>query len=229
MQFLLAATTSLSQTYRSGGPMPTGTLSALRRIARTATVAALMLAPAACAYSKVSRIDPGDVTDLNGRWNDTDSRLVANQLIEQSLGAAWARQYTATHGGESPTIIVGGFNNRSMEHIPVETFVKDLENAFVTSGAVRVVASKDERQGVRDERRDQQQNARGDTRSGIGRELGARYMLAGELNSIEQGQGREKIVYYQVDATLIDLESNAKVWVGQHKIKKYIERKPFGV
>ncbi|MCA1665290.1 MAG: penicillin-binding protein activator LpoB, partial [Myxococcales bacterium] len=104
-----------------------------------------------------------------------------------------------------------------------------LEKAFVNSGAVRVVASKDERRDVRDERRDQQQNARGDTRAGIGREQGARYMLAGELNSIEQGQGREKIVYYQVDATLIDLESNAKVWVGQHKIKKYIERKPFGV
>jgi hypothetical protein len=35
-------------------------------------------------------------------------------------------------------------------------------------------------------------------------------------------------VYYQIDATLIDLESNAKVWIGQHKIKKYIERKRFG-
>ncbi len=209
--------------------MPTGTLSVLRHLARATAVAALVLAPAGCAYSKVSRIDPGDVTDLNGRWNDTDSRLVANQLIEQSLDAAWARRYTETHGGESPTIIVGGFSNRSMEHIPVETFIKDLEKAFVNSGAVRVVASKDERQGVREERRDQQQNARGDTRAGIGREEGARYMLAGELNSIEQGQGREKIVYYQVDATLIDLESNAKVWVGQHKIKKYIERARFGL
>jgi hypothetical protein len=53
-------------------------------------------------------------------------------------------------------------------------------------------------------------------------------MLQGELQAIEDGSGREKVVFYQVDATLIDLESNAKVWFGQHKIKKYIERRPFG-
>jgi hypothetical protein len=40
---------------------------------------------------------------------------------------------------------------------------------------------------------------------------------------------KEKIVFYQVDARLVDLESNAVVWAGQHKIKKYIERKPFGL
>jgi penicillin-binding protein activator len=36
-------------------------------------------------------------------------------------------------------------------------------------------------------------------------------------------------VFYQVDASLIDLETNAKVWVGQHKIKKYVERARFGL
>ena len=53
-------------------------------------------------------------------------------------------------------------------------------------------------------------------------------MLQGELQAIEDGSGREKVVFYQVDATLVDLESNTKVWFGQHKIKKYIERRPFG-
>ena len=67
------------------------------------------------------------------------------------------------------------------------------------------------------------------TRSQIGQEMGAKYMLQGEIQSIEDGSGREKVVYYQIDATLVDLESNVKVWAGQHKIKKYIERKRFGV
>jgi hypothetical protein len=53
-------------------------------------------------------------------------------------------------------------------------------------------------------------------------------MLQGELQAIEDQEGREKIGFYQSDATLVDLESNQKVWVGQHKIKKYIERKRFG-
>ena len=44
----------------------------------------------------------------------------------------------------------------------------------------------------------------------------------------EDQEGRERVVYYQVDATLVDLESNEKVWVGQHRIKKYIERSRLG-
>jgi hypothetical protein len=128
-----------------------------------------------------------------------------------------------------PPVIVGDFANRTTEHIPVGTFVKDLENAFVRSGSVRVVAGAQERAEVRGERADQQQNARTDTRAKLGMEQGARYMLKGELQSIADAAGRERIMYYQVDATLIDLETNTKVWVGQHKIKKYIERKPFGL
>ena len=190
--------------------------------------AALLLASAACATKKISRIDPATVTDLSGRWNDVDSRLVASQLIEQSLGADWSRQYSAARG-EPPAVIVGDFTNRTLEHIPVGTFVKDLERAFISSGAVRVVASADERQSVRAERADQQSNARADSRARIGQEQGAKYMLQGELQAIEDGAGRERVVYYQVDATLVDLESNAKIWVGQHKIKKYIERKRFGI
>ncbi len=202
------------------------------RLARRATLVscALVLAGGtlACASKSVSRLDPGVVTDLSGRWNDTDSRLVANKLIEESLNTPWAKRYAELNGGEPPTIIIGEFSNRTMEHIPVGTFVRDLERAFIGSGAVRVVASADERQEVRAERNDQQQYSRADSRARIGQEQGARYMLQGELQAIEDGSGREKVVFYQVDATLIDLESNAKVWFGQHKIKKYIERRPFG-
>jgi len=90
---------------------------------------------------------------------------------------------------------------------------------------VRVVASAEERQEVRGERADQQVNATADTRARVAREQGARFMLQGDVQAIEDSEGREKIVFYQVDATLIDLESNAKVWVGQHKMKKYIQRR----
>jgi penicillin-binding protein activator len=197
--------------------------------ARVLLLAGLLAAPLACATKKVSRIDPAAVTDLSGKWNDMDSRLVANQLIEQTLASPWARQFASANGGEPPAVIVGDFANKTMEHIPVATFVRDLEQALLGSGMVRIVASADERQAVRGERTDQQQHARADTRARLVQEQGARYMLQGDVKAIEDGHGREKVVYYQVDATLIDLESNVKVWAGQHKIKKYIERKRVGL
>lgn len=198
------------------------------RAGRVLTVAVLALT-AACNSTRVSRVDPNSVTDLSGRWNDADSRLVANALIQQSLDAPWARNYATANGGKQPTVIIGAFRNRSMEHIPVGTFTRDLERALVNSGTVQIVASKDERGDIRDERADQQQNATADTRARMAREQGARYMLQGDVQTIEDSEGKEKIVYYQIDATLIDLESNAKVWLGQHKIKKFIERRGIGL
>ena len=208
-----------------------------RPLTSTAAILVVAFLAAGCSNKNVSRIEPDTVTDLSGQWNDTDSRLVANALIEQSLTDPWLSRYSNVNGGSSPTVIVGDFRNRSSEHIPVSTFVNDLENAYINSGAVTVVAGDAQRDQIRDERADQQDNARADTRSQLGQELGANYVLQGELNSIQDEEEttrfgatrKELIVFYQVDARLVDLESNAVVWAGQHKIKKYIERKPFGL
>jgi hypothetical protein len=53
-------------------------------------------------------------------------------------------------------------------------------------------------------------------------------MLKGEINSIEDEEGREKVVYYQVTLEMIDLETNVKVWFGDKKIKKLVERRRLG-
>ncbi len=197
---------------------------------RTAgAVLALVLAfgAAGCAR-QVTRIAPEQAVDLSGRWNDVDSRLVAEQMIRESFeatyGPNWALRYAQAHGGRQPTVIVGTIRNRSMEHIPVGTFVRDLERAYINSGIVHLVASPGERREVRDERLDQQDHASADTRARLGREMGAQYMLQGDIHSIEDREGRRSVVFYQVDLTLVDLESNARVWTGQHKIKKFIER-----
>ncbi len=191
----------------------------------------LALGAAGCARN-VTRIAPEQAIDLSGRWNDVDSRLVAEEMIRQSFesqyGANWAMRYSQAHGGEQPTVIVGTIRNRSMEHIPVGTFVRDLEHAYVNSGIVNVVASRTERGEVREEREDQQEHATADSRARLGRELGAQYMLQGDIQSIEDRERGKSVVFYQVDLTLVDLESNAKVWVGQHKIKKFIERPRLG-
>jgi len=57
-----------------------------------------------------------------------------------------------------------------------------------------------------------------------GEETGADLMLIGTLNSIVDQEGREAVVYYQVNMELVEIESNMKVWIGEKKIKKYISR-----
>jgi hypothetical protein len=197
-----------------------------------ALLAAVALGASGCA-KQVTRIAPSQAVDLSGRWNDVDSRLVADSIIRQSFeasgGPSWALRYAQAHGGRQPTVIVGTVRNRSMEHVPVGTFVRELERAYLSSGQVQVVASPQEREEVRDERADQQDNAAADTRARMGVERGANYMLQGDIESVVDREGRRSVVYYQVDMTLVDLETNQKAWVGQQRIKKYVEQPRFRI
>jgi penicillin-binding protein activator len=94
---------------------------------------------------------------------------------------------------------------------------------------VNVVASNVERDEIRGEREDQQRFASTASRAQLMQETGADYILQGEIQAVEDREGRRSVVLYQVDVTLTDLETNNRVWVGQHKIKKYIERPRLGL
>ncbi len=174
-----------------------------------------------CAKRKVTRIPEDSVTDLSGNWNDTDSRLVADEMINDCLTGAWKSNHHQDEG-KKPVTIVGVVRNKTTEHIAVDTFIGDMERAFINSGQVTVVASAEERGQIRDERSDQQSYSSEETMKNWGREIGADYMLGGVINSIIDEVGGERVIFYQVDLTLYDLETNTKVWTGQKKIKKYI-------
>lgn len=178
-----------------------------------------------CAARKtVERVDVETTIDLSGRWNDTDSRMVSEAMITGCLNHPWLTRHMSTSAGKKPIVIVGSIRNRSTEHIAVKTFVNDIERALINSGQVSIVASVLEKEELRTERDDQRVFADPDTIKEMGKELGADYMMTGELNTIQDQEGGQKVVFYQVDLTLTDIETNVKAWMDQHKIKKFVTR-----
>ena len=173
--------------------------------------------------TKVERLDTHEIKDVSGRWNDTDSQMVAQEMINDCLNSGWYNKATLRLGKE-PTVIVGTVSNDSMEHINTNAFVEEMQRALINSGKVAFVASKDERGEVRQERLEQDEFASEETRKAFGREVGADYMLSGVLNSIVDSQSKEAVVFYQVNMKLIDIETNQIVWNGQKQIKKYVKR-----
>lgn len=196
-------------------------------VARRALVFTVLVASlatlSACGGKSVQRIDTNTTVDLSGRWNDADSRMVGEEVVADLLTAPWITRFEAANT-ERPTVIVGIVRNRSDEFIAVETFTKDIERAFVNSGRVRVVASSSEREQLRDERSDQADFSSAETVKQFGREFGADYMLLGTINKITDEEGKERVVFYQVDLELTSIETNLKVWIGGKKHKKFIER-----
>lgn len=199
----------------------------LGRVIPVVALSALLAFTAGC-NPTVSRVDSNEVTDLSGKWNDTDSRLVSREMIDDVLSRRWLAKFNRSKG-KVPTVIVGTVRNLSHEHINTRTFIRDLEKDLINSGEVEFVASASERDEVRSERRDQDLNASEATRKAMGNEAGADFMLKGTINTIVDAAGGSQARFYQVDLTLIDLESNRKVWVGQKKIKKTVEKSGWGL
>lgn len=190
--------------------------------------AALLGLLAGCSsMPEVHRISPDKVTDVSGYWNDTDANLTAKQMIGQMLGDRWLPAYKSAHAGERPVVIVGEVHNLSSEHISVSTFINDMQRELINSGQVGFVASSGQRGAVRAERKDQDLNASAATRSAMGQETGADFMMQGTINTIIDAAGDLAVKYYQVNLRLINMHNNMIAWVGQKKIKKTVEHGGF--
>lgn len=170
----------------------------------------------------VTRIDSSEQIDLSGRWNNTDSRLTAEEMTGDVLRADWVTNHMQAKG-KKPVVIVGMVQNKSHEHIEAETFVKDVERSFISSNKVGLVQGGKKREELRAEKADQQTNASASTMKKFGLENGADYILQGSINSIVDSHKRKKVVYYQVNLELTNIETNEVVWIGDKKIAKYVK------
>lgn len=195
----------------------------MKRIALAALLVASGVFITSCGR-QVTRISTEDVVDISGGWNNSDSRMVAEEMTQTVLSSAWIGNHQEGNQGKKPVVIVGMVQNKSHEHIDAETFVKDVERSFIQSQKVRLVQGGKKREELRGERADQQVNASTATMKKFGLENGADYILQGSINSIVDAHKKQKVVYYQVDLELTNIQTGEVVWIGDKKIAKQVKR-----
>jgi penicillin-binding protein activator len=176
----------------------------------------------ACAQT-VSRVDPAQQIDLSGRWNDADSRQVAEKMIAELLASTRYQDYVKELG-KRPTIIVGLIRNRTSEHIDANNYIKKFEVAIFNSNVADLVESDTFRDKLREERAQQQDFSDPATMAQWGKEVGANLMLFGEMTSETDVLNKQRVVNYITTLFLTDMETNKRVWYGQHEIKKHIRK-----
>jgi penicillin-binding protein activator len=190
-------------------------------MARILIFISIALVSSSCARS-VSRIDPSQQIDLSGRWNDSDSRMVANKIIGELLGSDKFKEYSKALG-KKPAIVVGLIRNKTSEHIDADNYIKKIELSIYNSGIADLVESDAFRDKLRQERAEQQDFSDSSTASKWGKEVGANLMLFGEMTSETDTYNKKKVVNYITTLFLTDIETNKRVWYGQEEIKKYIK------
>ena len=194
----------------------------MKRLLFISCIATAIIFSNSCTSRKVQRVSTDQQIDLSGRWNDTDSKLCADELTVQFLGEKWLPSFENQHSMQKPSVVVGIIKNKSHEHIDAETFIKDIEKAIIKNGSVKLVQAAEKRDELRRERADQQDYSSKASMKKWGQELGADFILQGTINSIVDTYNDQQVTYYQIDLELTNLETNEIVWMGDKKIKKLV-------
>lgn len=188
-----------------------------------AAVAVAFVSSAFAAKPKVKRVDADKVIDLDGYWNDTDIRLVCETLVNDCVSSPRVAKFEKTKG-RAPYVIVGKIKNDSSERIDTSIVAKRMQTAIINNGALEFVASKDERDELREEKADQAEHVEYGTAKEIDAEKAADYIMTGSVKTQVESAGKYTVRSYFVYVTLTDIESNKIIWQGENsEIKKYIK------
>jgi len=187
------------------------------------TLAAVLLA--GCGGTKVENVDPTTEGYISGRWNDSDARAVADQLIPQCLEGAWLPEFRGQQGELRPRILVADIENNTSEHINKDVFMNELQRVLINSAVVRFVADEAIREDLMREVEWQRDMAKdGGVSDDVDRGVsGADFVLLGTISSVVDQADKKAIVYYKVDLSLTDLRNWEKVWIGTAERKHLVE------
>lgn len=172
--------------------------------------------------------DPAKEEIVDDKWNETDARKTAEEMIASVLSKSWLEDYKRKHKGEKPIVIVDDVENRTDEHIDTKALSEYIRNELINSGKVRFVNA-ERRQKILDEIKYQNSGAVAEgSRKKLGNQIGADFFLGGSISSQVATQGGLKTVTYQTNLILTNLETTEIEWSEKKMIKKRFKRSGAG-
>ncbi|ABV35525.1 conserved hypothetical protein [Shewanella sediminis HAW-EB3] len=168
--------------------------------------------------SKVEYGDATEVETVNENFGSSDLQAITAKMVDSMLTFPPVMVLTAN---DRPIMFVDKIKNKTSEHIDTESVTDSISNKLLRSGKFRFI-DMTKVDAVR-KQLDYQNNAGmvdPSTAISFGRQIGAQYMLYGNLSSIVKQDGSTKDVYYKMTMRLMDLETGLIEWSDEKEIRK---------
>lgn len=176
--------------------------------------------------SNVKYGDAGAVETTTTEFGSTDLQMISEKMVDSLLSFPPIVQITAN---KRPVMFVDQVKNKTTEHIDTESVTDTISSRLLRSGKFRFVDMtkvaevqkqlKYQSSGMVDE----------STATKVGRQIGAEYMLYGNLSSIVKKADSTKDVYYKLTLKLMHLETGLVEWSDEKEIRKTREKSFFGL
>ena len=173
--------------------------------------------------------DVNTVEIIDDKWNETDARKTAEVLIKSSLNKPWLAVYQAQHNNAKPIVMVDEIENRTHEHIDTKALTTYIRNELLNSGKVRFIDNKSREKLLEELKYQRSELVDKKTAIKKGAQIGAGFMLTGEMSvNGPHIQGGLKILTYQTELRLTNLETSEIIWTEVYQIKKRFKRSGAG-
>jgi len=180
----------------------------------------LILSGCAMFRIKVSDTDVNKMPELDARYGPQDLRRLSDELSTEIANCS-----ILTNQPTSPTMIIYGVQPRTETFVDTQALTDRIKTSLTKTGRVQFV-NESRRQELMKEQGFQAQSATDDTRTAIGKQLGARYMLTGALVEMQKQTGAQvrvsktELMYYQLTIDVTDLETGIVAWSTQKEFAR---------
>jgi uncharacterized protein (TIGR02722 family) len=192
----------------------------------TSMLALVALSVIGCAAQRqVSYQDPTRVETVTESFGSTDLQGISERMVNSLV------RLPQIADGSRPVVQVSTVKNKTTEHIDTKSITDKIRTALVKTGMVRFTAASDANDELVGTLEYQQGSGlvSPSTRKKVGKQVGADYLLYGEIDSIVKRSGRTSDVYYKFTLNLVDIETGLIEWSDEKEIRKEANRPLFGV
>jgi uncharacterized protein (TIGR02722 family) len=165
-----------------------------------------------------------ETTDIN--FGSTDLQKITNQMTESLIQSPVVGTMTTN---KRPIVFVDTVKNKTSEHIDTESLTDSISTQLLRSGKFRFV-DMTKVSAVREQLNYQNEGDLVNPNKAVqfGKQVGAEYMLYGNLASIVKTNSDNSDVYYKFTMRLMDLESGLVEWADETEIRKTSSKKLIG-
>ncbi len=188
-----------------------------------ALLAASSLACGPRAFTRGVYADPNAIELLSDQFNENDLQLIAKKMVE-SLTASKA--FGEIQG--RPALLIGRLRNSTSEHIDMRSLGDKIAVQLQKTDRFTLL-DKAGREELAEEYDYQGSGyVKDGAAKGPGQQVSADFILSGDISSIVQEVGADKIVYYKMTAKLLNVRTGAVAWADEKELRKKFEKRGVG-
>jgi len=191
----------------------------MKQISLCALLALGLLAGCGRQYAKGGYIPPNQIILRSDKFVEADLQQIAQKLSQSLLSE------DALLSGNPPKVLMSLITNSTDEHIDMKSLSDKIRTSLFKSKKLQFI-NESLRPVVKQE---VEYEAGGfvdpQTAKKRGHQIGADYLISGDITSIKQPVGRQEIVYYKVTLEMTNLSTNIIAWTDEVELKKKFRKR----